>query len=106
MEFYKINAINNETIKLKEWFWKQVEASIRTIFGKYGIAFPNIALVQEFEHLINIYIVRPNIETLEDAVKWEKCKVFIIDELGTHAEANSRDEYDGENYLTYTFKII
>ena len=106
MEFYKINAINNETIKLKEWFWKQMEASIRTIFLKYGFDFPEIVFVQEFDHLVVVQIMRPNFDTLEDAAKWQKSRVYILDELSLQAEANSTDEYDGENYLTYTFKII
>ena len=106
MEFYKINITSEETIKLKEWFWKQMEASIRTIFLKYGIDFPEIVFVQEFDHLVVVQIMRPNFDTLEDAAKWQKSRVYILDELSSHAEVNSSDEYDGEHYVRYKFEII
>ena len=83
-----------------------MEASIRTIFVKYGIDVPEIVFVQEFDHLVVVQIMRPNFDTLEDAAKWQKGRVYILDELRLQAEANSSDKYDGENYLIYTFEII
>ena len=101
MEFYRINGE-----KADEWFWKQVEATIRTIFYKYNFEFPKYVLIQETEHLVTLKIIRSNINTLEEAIKWERTKVYLLDELSSQAEVNSSDEYDGENYVKYKFEII
>ena len=102
MEFYKINRNGEEPTKLKEWFWKQVEASIRCSFMKYDIKLPEMVLVDELKsiHHTFIKIIRSNIDSLEEAVKWEDKKVFIEDELKLQAEANSFDDY------IYEFRII
>lgn len=103
MEFYKIS---NEITKANEWFWKQVEATIRTIFHKYNFEFPKYVLIEETDHLITLKIIRPNIDTLEEAIKWEENKVYLLDELSSQAEVNSTDEYDDEDYVKYKFEIL
>ena len=88
------------------WFYVMLDASIRTVFLKYGMNLPKYVIVDEHGENITFTIFRCDLKEYECAKKWKEMKVYILDDLRIQAESNSFDDYDGVNGITYKFEII
>jgi len=81
------------TLNRDNWWYVQLDASIRTIFLKYKLKLPKYVIVQFLHKSTDIFIVRSNFDEFEQAKNWYLNRVFVIDEIAQQAEANSHDDY-------------
>ena len=88
------------------WFYVQVNASIRFAFMKYKIKLPNDVIIKDCKHWIFITIIRPNLDSFNEIISWENNQLCVLDELNNQAEANSTTEEDTEDWIQYKFEII
>jgi hypothetical protein len=90
------------------WWYVQLDATIRTIFRKYGFDYPEYVFVDKVFPRVDITVMRGRL-TDEDAAKWVDSYRFIVDELKAQADANSTSEYDeveDDCRIYYNFKVI
>ena len=82
------------------WWYVQLDATIRTAFNKYKLKLPKYVIIREYSDLSLITIVRENIDSEEEMKRWYFNKVFVQDELKNQTDANSTDE------IRYSINII
>jgi len=87
------------------WYYVQIDATIRTIFLKHGCSLPKYVIVQESTHFVTIKIVRDTVKK-KDLLGWYDKSVFIKSELDLQAKCNSTSMEDTENWIEYNFEII
>lgn len=93
-----------EDQQFDNWFFAQMYASIRCVFYRYGLPVPKCAYIDRCYRDSNkmiITLLRENVDSEKEALKWYKNWIFVSDELNISARANS--DYDE---FTFKFKII
>ena len=91
---------------MENWFYVQVDATIRTTFYKYGFPIPPYVIVEKLTHYMTFYIVRDKISNVKELNEWGEKWIFIKDELDRQAKCNSTDMEDDEYWVKYEFKLI
>ena len=86
------------------WWYVQLDASIRFAFIKYIGLIPEIVVIEPSTHYTNIKIIRPNFNNLEEVNIWLQKRLYIVDELNNQAKCNSIDE--GDNLMIYKFETL
>lgn len=87
------------------WFFAQMNASIRCAFLSHGIEVPKCVYIDRCYRNSNkmlITIVRNNVNGEKGALKWYKNWFFVLDDLNRAAMANS----DFDDDFTFKFRII
>ena len=111
---YFWKEIDKKTMKFKlteiplnkeNWFYVQVDASIRTSFYKYNFQIPSFVIVTKLSHYMLFEIVRDKINKKE-LLDWSEKYNFLCEELKHQAQCNSSDEYECNDWIKYEFKII
>ena len=87
------------------WYYVQLDASIRTAFFKYQCPIPKYAIIDEVSHYTTINIIRDTIKE-KDILKWYDKSILIKDELAAQARCNSTELEDDKNWIHYEFKLI
>ena len=90
----------------ENWFFAQVDASIRTIFCKYNFPIPPYVIVEKLDHHITLYIVRDKINNQKELLEWSKKWFFVQSDLDIQAKCNSSNMEDDEYWVHYEFKLI
>lgn len=90
----------------ENWFFAQVDASIRTIFYKYDFPIPPYVIVEKLDHHITLYIVRDKINNQKELLEWSKKWFFVQSDLDIQAKCNSSNMEDNEYWVHYEFKLI
>ena len=90
----------------ENWFFAQVDASIRTIFYKYDFPIPPYVIVEKLDHHITLYIARDKINNQKELLEWSKKLLFIQSDLDIQAKCNSSNMEDDEYWVHYEFKLI
>lgn len=90
----------------ENWFFAQVDASIRTIFYKYNFPIPPYVIVEKLNHHITLYIVRDKINSQKELLEWSKKWFFVQSDLDIQAKCNSSNIEDDEYWVHYEFKLI
>ena len=88
------------------WYYVQLDATIRTTFLKYNCPLPKYGIIEELAHYTNITLFRDNIKNKKDLMNWFEKSLYIKSDLDIQAKCNSTDIEDDENWLTYEFKIL
>ena len=101
-EFQLIEIPFNE----ENWFYVQIDATIRTTFLKYNFPLPPYVIVEKLIHYITFYIVRDKIENEKELLKWQEEWICIESDLDIQAKCNSTDEEDDEDWVHFEFKLI
>jgi hypothetical protein len=102
MEFELIEILFNK----ENWFYVQVDTTIRTEFLKYGFPLPPYVIVEKLSHNITFYIIRDKIKNPKELLLWQEKYIFIKSNLDIQAKCNSNEEEDTEDWIKYEFKII
>lgn len=104
----KKDFVYEEILLNKEnWWYVQVDASIRFVFLKYNFKLPRQVVITFTSHYTYINIFRAPLNTVSQLKKWDEKYLWVLDELNHQAKCNSIDkEDDNENYLTYEFKLL
>lgn len=90
----------------ENWFFAQVDASIRTIFYKYNFPIPPYVIVEKLDHHITLYIVRDKINSQKELLEWSKKWFFVQSDLDIQAKGNSSNMKYDEYWVHYEFKLI
>ena len=90
----------------ENWFFTQIDASIRTIFYKYNFPIPSYVIVEKLDHHITLYIVRDKINNQKELLEWSKKWFFVQSDLDIQAKCNSSNIEDDEYWVHYEFKLI
>jgi len=90
----------------ENWFYVQVDASIRTIFLKYGFPIPPYVIVEKLEHHITFYIVRDKIKNQKELLGWREKYFLIKSDLDFQSKCNSSEPEDTEYWVHYEFNLI
>ena len=88
------------------WYYVQLDATIRTTFLKYNCPLPKYGIIEELAHCTTINLFRDNIKNKKDLMNWFEKSLYIKSDLDIQAKCNSTDIEDDENWLTYEFKIL
>ena len=88
------------------WYYVQLDATIRTTFLKYNCPLPKYGIIEELAHYTTITLFRDNIKNKKDLINWFEKSLYIKSDLDIQAKCNSTDIEDDENWLTYEFKIL
>jgi len=111
--FWKEFNSNTQKLELIEiplnkenWFYVQVDASIRTSFYKYEFPIPPYVIVEKLTHYITFYIVRDKIKNQKELLEWSEKWLYVKSDLDIQARCNSSDVEDTEDWIKYEFKII
>ena len=102
MEFELIEIPFNK----ENWFYVQIDATIRTTFLKYNFHLPSYVIVEKLTHYMTFYIIRDNIKKQKELLKWQEKWICIKSDLDIQAKCNSTDEEDDENWVHFEFKLI
>ena len=91
----------------ENWFYVQIDASVRTTFLKYNCPIPSYVIVEKFSHYMCFYIVRDKIKNPKELLEWSEKWIHIKFELNEQAKCNSIEEYEDNNdYIKFEFKLI
>ena len=90
----------------ENWFFAQVDASLRTIFYKYNFPIPPYVIAEKLDHHITLYIVRDKINSQKELLEWSKKWFFVQSDLDIQAKCNSSNMEDDEYWVHYEFKLI
>jgi hypothetical protein len=93
-----------EDQQFDNWFFGQMEASIRMAFCKYKLPIPKYAFIDRMYRTCNqmtIVLVRDNVRNEKEASKWVVDYLCVLDDLEHQAWANS-----DEDNIVFKFKII
>ena len=102
MEFELVEIPFNK----ENWFYVQIDATIRTAFLKYNFPLPPYVIVEKLTHYMTFYIIRDKIKNKKELLKWhEKC-LYIKSDLDIQAKCNFTDEEDDEDWVHFEFKLI
>ena len=89
------------------WFYVQLDSTVRTSFFKYGFPYPKYAIIEKHTHYMIIKLFREDIKDEKEVKDWELRHSFVESELDLAAKFNSRDEEDDiENWMKIEFKIL
>ena len=88
------------------WYYVQLDASVRTVFLKYNCPLPKYGIIEELTHYTIINLVRDNVKSEKDLLHWYKNRSNIQSDLDIQAKCNSNDIEENENWIKYEFKII
>ena len=108
-KYYKqepMGKLEEVDLNRNNWWYVQLDASIRTVFKKFKTELPKYVIVEMYSTQTYIYIFRQDVNDIESANKWKVNKVFIQEELDIQAEVNSHDEYDSENSMNYQIRLV
>ena len=94
------------SLNKKNWWYVQVDASIRYAFLKHHFKLPRQVVIQFCSHYTYINIFRAPLNTISQVKKWEEKYLWVLDELEQQAKCNSTDNEDNENWVKYEFKIL
>jgi len=89
----------------ENWFYVQVDASIRTVFLKYDFPIPPYVIVDKHTHYITFYIVRDKINK-KNLLNWSEKSFYIYSDLNHQAKCNSSEPEDTEYWVHYEFNLI
>ena len=107
---YNTNNMEFELIEIpfnkENWFYVQVDASIRTVFLKYDFPIPSYVIVEKLEHYITFYIVRDKIKNQKELLRWREKYLSIKSDLDLQAKCNSSEPEDTEYWVQYEFNLI
>ena len=107
---YNTNNMEFELIEIpfnkENWFYVQVDASIRTVFLKYDFPIPPYVIVEKLEHHITFYIVRDKIKNQKELLRWHEKYFSIKSDLDFQAKCNSSEPEDTEYWVNYEFHLI
>lgn len=100
---YKLDEI---LLNADNWFYVQIDASIRFAFYKYGFSYPKYCTVEHYDHNMTFHIYR-NIDNEKELLNWCNRGIYVFDELKRFADANSTDcDPNDDNWIKYEFKFI
>lgn len=102
MEFELIEIPFNK----ENWFYVQIDATIRTAFLKYNFPLPPYVIVEKTTHYMTFYIVRDKIKDKKELLYWQEKCLCIKSDLDIQAKCNSTDEEDDEDWVHFEFKLI
>ena len=110
LEEYNTNNMEFELIEIplnkENWFYVQIDASIKYAFQKYGFKYPKYCIIEALTHYIIFHIYRDDIKNKKELLEWHNKSRYVLDELKRTAECNSKDEIeDPINWIKYEFKI-
>ncbi len=89
------------------WFYVQIDASIKYAFNKYGFKCPKYCIIEELAHYVIFYVYRDDIKTENELLQWHNKCQYVLDELKHVAECNSKDEIeDPMNWVKYEFRTL
>lgn len=89
------------------WFFVQLDGSIRYTFLKYHCPLPKYVIIEDRSHEMTINIFRENITNIKDLLWYKEYWLCILDELNQQAKCNSIDKEDDDtNYIRYEFKLM
>ena len=100
MEFELVEIPFNK----ENWFYVQIDATIRTAFLKHNFPLPPYVIVEKLTNYMAFYIVRDKINNEKELLNWCEKWIFIKNDLDIQAKANS-NEFD-DNGVIYEFKLI
>lgn len=113
---YYLNKFNHKTKKFElieiplnrdNWFYVQMDGSIRYAFLKYHCPLPKYVIIEDLSHEMVINIFRETIKNAKDLLWWKEYYFCILNELEHQAKCNSIDkEDDEENFIRYEFKLL
>lgn len=90
----------------ENWWYVQVDASIRFAFLKYHFKLPRQVVITFTSHYTYINIFRAPINTVNQLKKWEEKYLWVLDELNQQAKCNSNEFGDDEDCIKYEFKLL
>lgn len=102
MEFELIEIPFNK----ENWFYVQIDATIRTAFLKYNFPLPPYVIVEKLTHYMTFYIVRDKINDKKELLYWQEKCLCIKSDLDIQAKCNSTDEEDDEDWVHFEFKLL
>ena len=89
------------------WFYVQLDGTVRTSFFKYGFPYPKYAIIEKHTNYMIIELFREDIKDEKEVKDWELRHSLVESELDLAAKFNSRDEEDDiENWMKIEFKIL
>ena len=88
------------------WFYVQLDATVRTTFFKYNCPLPKYGIIEELTHNTTINLFRDNIKNKNDLMNWFEKSFYIKSDLDIQAKCNSTDIEDDENWIHYEFKLF
>lgn len=101
---YEVGKKVEEDQQFDNWFFGQMNASIRTAFMTYGLPVPKYAFIDRMYRDCNqmtIVLVRDDVKDEKEARKWVVDYLCVLDDLEHQAWANS----DEDNFV-FKFRII
>ena len=102
MEFELVEIPFNK----ENWFYVQIDATIRTSFLKYNFPLPPYVIVEKRKHYITFYIVRDKIKNQKELLEWSEKWLYVKSDLDIQAKCNSTDIEDDEYWVHFEFKLI
>lgn len=90
----------------ENWFYVQLDATIRTTFLKFNCPLPKYVILEELTHCTVINIFRSPIKNEKDLFEWKEKYIYVYDELKHQAEVNSSEFENIENWTKYEIKIL
>ena len=102
MEFELIEIPFNK----ENWFYVQIDATIRTTFLKYNFPLPPYVIVEKLTHYMTFYIIRDKIKNKKELLNWHEKYLYIKSDLDIQAKCNSTDEEDDEDWVHFEFKLL
>ena len=88
------------------WWYVQVNGTIRAAFLKYGAKLPEYSVILETPNHTTICVYRGDIKSEEELLSWHKNQPLILSELKQQAESNSSLGEGVSDCMTYEFKIL
>ncbi len=94
-------------LNIDNWFYVQLDGTVRTSFFKYGFPYPKYAIIEKHTNYMLIELFREDIKDEKELKDWEQRHLFVKSELDLQAKCNSSDEEDGiEDWVKIEFKIL
>ena len=89
------------------WFYVQLDTTVRTSFFKYGFLYPKYAIIEKHANYMLIELFRQDIKDEKELKHWEIMNFYLKSELELQAKCNSTDEEDDvEHWMKIEFKIL
>jgi len=94
---------NEIPLNRDNWFYFQMDASVRTAFLSHGCNIPKYAIIEELHNNTMVHLFRDDIKTELGLVNWEEKWPYILSDLDIQAETNSNND---DNWTCYKFKLL
>ena len=89
------------------WFYVQMDATIRTAFSTYNCPIPKYVVIEECRYYTSIHIFRETIKNPKELIEWNEKWLYVLSDLQHQADFNSiNKEDDNENFIRYEFKLM